>query len=93
MHLSPIVFNICFVAVTVLIGGWGALQCFWPGKLRALRDKLPRGYNSDSPLGQMMERSQGKELGLLGRIGGLFLFCMMVFVLGWWFLGHHPLGR
>jgi len=45
MQMDPIVFNICFVTVAMLIGACGALQCFWPAKLRALRDRFPRGYN------------------------------------------------
>jgi hypothetical protein len=93
MHLGQIVFNICFAAAAVVIGACGALQSFWPAKLRSLRDKFPRGYNPDSPLGGMMDRARASEPSLLSRIRGLLLFCVMVFFLGWWFLGHPPLGR
>ena len=93
MHLDPTVFNVCFFAAAVLIGACGALQCFWPTKLRALRDRFSRGYDAESPLGRMRERAQSKESGLPSRIGGLVLFCIMLFVLFWSFLGHPALGR
>ena len=93
MDISRIAFNTCFASVALVLATWGALQCFWPEKLRALRDRLPRGYNSDGPLGRVMARLRDKESGLLSRISGLFLFFVMVSLLGWWFLGHPALGR
>jgi hypothetical protein len=36
--------DIGLAAAVLLLGAWGALQCFWPVRLRRLRDKLGRGY-------------------------------------------------
>jgi hypothetical protein len=88
MRLGQAAFDTLFGALLLIVAGWGALQCFWPAKLRALRDRLPRGYNPDAPLGRMMERAQERELGLLSRLSGLILFLLMLFILGWWLLGH-----
>ena len=93
MHLDRTILNVLFVALALVFAALGALQCFWPEKHRALRDKLPRGYNPDSPLGRMMDRARGKESGIASGISGLILFCMIVFILGWWFLGHPTVGR
>ena len=93
MHSHGIVFNVCFVALVLIFASAGALQCFWPDTHRALHERFLRGYNRDSPLGRMMGRARGRESSLLSRISGLFLFCMMIFIFGWWFLGHQPLGR
>ena len=81
-------FDALFGMLLLIFAGWGALQCFWPAKFRALRDRLPRAYNPDAPLGRMMDRTQDRESGLLSRLSGLILFLMMVFILGWWLLGH-----
>jgi hypothetical protein len=93
MHLDRIVFNIFFVVLALALALVGAFQCFWPKKHRTLQDRFFRGDNPESPLGRMMERARGNGSGLLSRVSGLFLFCMMVVLLGWWILGHPALGR
>ena len=86
MDLKRVVFDICFAVLGLVFALHGALQCFWPAKLRALRDRFPRCYDTESPLGRMMERAHGRESGLASRISG---FCLLVMILGmltWWFL-------
>jgi hypothetical protein len=78
-------FDIGIAAAVVLLGSWGALQCFWPSKLRRLRDKLGRGYKAESPLGRLMERSRSTESGLLTRLSGLFLILVSILLFVWWF--------
>jgi hypothetical protein len=92
MHLDRIVFNILSVILVLALAALGAFQCFWPKKHRTLQDKFFRGYNPESPLGRIMDRARGSESSVSSRVSGLFLFCVMVLMLGWWFFGH-SLGR
>lgn len=86
-------FDIGLVAAVLLLGVWGALQCFLPVRLRRLRDKLGRGYNPESPLGYLMERSQSKESGLMNRLSGLFLMLVSIALFAWWFLQHAGVSK
>ena len=79
-------FNVAFI----FIGAWGTLQCFWPAKYKSLRDRIPRGYNTASPFGRMIERFN-RETGFLSRISGLSLLLIAIVAIVWWwsnYLGH-----
>jgi hypothetical protein len=86
MDLKKAVFDFCFAVFGLVFALHAALQCFWPAKLKALRDRFPRGYNTESPLGRMMERAHDRESGLANRINGFILLVMILGMLAWWFL-------
>ena len=86
MELKRVVFDIGSAGLGLVFALHGALQCFWPAKLKALRDRFPRGYNTESPLGRMLERAHDREPGLASRISGFCLLVMILGMLAWWFL-------
>ena len=93
IQVRSVSFDIGLAAAVLLLGAWGALQCFWPVRLRRLSDKLGRGYNPESPLGHLMERSQSKESGLMNRLSGLFLILVSIVLFAWWFLQHTGVSK
>jgi hypothetical protein len=86
MPKHSVLFDLAFNVALTLVGAWGALQCFWPAKFKSLRDRLGRGYNPATPLGQMMERFQ-KESGFFSRVSGFSLLLIAIGALAWWWLG------
>ncbi|PYX73371.1 MAG: hypothetical protein DMG78_09150 [Acidobacteria bacterium] len=93
IQVRSVSFDIGLAAAFLFIGIWGALQCFWPARLRRLRDKIGRGYNSESPLGHLMERSQSRESGMMNRLSGLFLILVSIVLFAWWFLQHTGVSK
>ncbi len=90
MPKPSVLFDLGFSVATTFVGAWGALQCFWPAKIKSLRDRLGRGYNPASPFGQMMEHVQ-KESGFFSRATGFSLLLIAICALAWWWLGHPAL--
>jgi len=89
MRTGAFIFYLGFVCFALFLAVSGALQCFWPSKMRALRDRIGPKYNKESPLGKMMERAHSEEVGVLSRLSGLVLFLAAVFAL-FWFLHARP---
>ncbi len=87
MRADKLIVDLGFVCFTLLAAVSGALQCFWPAKMRALRNRIGPKYNKESALGQMMERAHSKEFGVLSRLSGLALFLFAVLALFWFLHG------
>jgi hypothetical protein len=81
MRTDRFIFDLGFMCFALLLGVAGALQCFCPSKMRALRDQIGPKYNKESPLGQFLNRAHSMEFGVLSRIGGLLLFLGAVLAL------------
>jgi hypothetical protein len=65
--MSRFLLNLAFVAVALVVAASGALQCFWPEKLKEIQSSLPRGHDPESPLGRLLQRFQNRKLGLVYR--------------------------
>ena len=74
MRTDGSIFDIVFLCFALLLVVFGALQCFWPSKMRLIRNRIGPKYNKESPLGQLMDRAHAKEFEVLSRMGGFFLF-------------------
>lgn len=92
MRTDGFIFDLAFICFARLLGVSGALQCFWPSKMRALRDQIGPKCNKERPLGQFLDRAHFKESGVFSRIGGLVLFLGAVLALVSFF-GHLTLSR
>jgi hypothetical protein len=89
---SNFLFSAIFVLALLLIAAQGGLACFWQQRWRAVRARLPRACNPDSPGGRMMERYRIREATLVDRLGGAVLLTMAVGGL-FWFVRHLLSGR
>jgi hypothetical protein len=79
--------NVAFVVVALIFAASGALQCFWPEKLKMIKARLPRGYDPESPGGRLVLRLDSGKPGLLYRVSGFALLVisllMIAFVCGY----------
>ena len=78
-RFSPL--NLTFVAVALVVAASGALQCFWPEKLKEIQSSLPRGYDPESPLGRLLLRFQNRKHGLVYRLSGFLLLLMALLMI------------
>ena len=78
MHL--LVRLLWLVLVLVLICQ-GALQCFSPGTLKRLQNRLPRTYNPETRGGKYLEGVRTKKPSIAHRIVGLLLMFVGLFLL------------
>jgi hypothetical protein len=80
---SSVLFDAVFMLALLLVAAQGSLICFLPEQWKALREKFPRGYNSESPGGRMMERYRARHPRLADRLAGAALLVIAVVGLVW----------
>lgn len=81
--MKTILFNAAFLLVLALLAAQGALSCFWPKKWKSLQERLPRGYNPDSPGGRMLERYRSRDATLGERLSGATLLAFAIMGVVW----------
>ena len=87
--MSHVLLNVAFVSAALVVAAAGALQCFWPEKLKEIQSRFPLSHNPESPGGRLFKYLQNKQPGPVYRLSGLLLLATALLMIAT-ALGYRP---